>query len=389
MKDVLYMTNSINHKKVDNRVRLGIWFLFLEISMCVVNNHKALFIADYYVFIVLYIAAELFRRRFRLVVNKMFIPLFVMLTMSVLFINSIDRGTLLSYVIWIMFMIIGLNSKLNSREICLLKWAFIVGSAIMAYFVITQQHHFYYPGSYRFTIQMFNNMEIDPNYLSAFMYIGAVFALDFILNQKVKKYKIVFILLELIILFAIFMASSRAVFVALLIAVFGVVTNSKGKFRTPILILLIIVFIAILPNVLSEESIARFDFSSLRDESNAKRLSHWGAALLAFVKNPILGYGATHTMDILTRYAGHVSDAHNTLFTLLLHFGIVGFVPICLLFLKIIRNLRKQKQHEMLFYFFGYIFINLIIANHLGISFWIPLLLFYQMGLKKENIPNI
>ena len=154
---------------------------------------------------------------------------------------------------------------------------------------------------------------------------------------------------------------------------------------TVLILFMAFVLLVIIISFLPEEILERFSLSSLNDESNSKRISHWIAAVEAFAKKPILGYGASHTMTILTQYASHVSDAHNTVLTFLLHFGLVGFLPICILFLQIFMRLSKAGNKVWLFFFGGYIFINLIIANHLGISFWIPLVLFYSISKNNKE----
>lgn len=374
-------------QKVES-VSLGVFFLFMEIVFCFINNHKALFIADYYIFLLLFVGYILFKRQGTMRIHPIMLSLIIVFVTSLLFFSMVDRGTLLSYIIWIIVMNLGLSYKFNKKELSCMMWGFVIGSLIMAILVIAQQHHFYYPGSYRFSIQLFNNEEVDPNYLAAFMYLGAIFSIHNLLDKKQKK-KYLLTLFLIIILIAIFMTGSRAVYVALAIALFGIMlrTLKNGKKNGgSILLFLLVCFllVIIVSTKISDEIIERFDFSTLMDASNLKRLQHWKAAVIAFFKNPLLGYGASHTMSILSTFANHSSDAHNTFFTILLHFGLIGSIPIFSLLLKIFNRFRNKRSTEWFFYFLGFLFINFIVANHLGISFWLPILIFYQLSSRKE-----
>lgn len=367
-------------------ISICVIFLFLEILLCFLANHSALFIADYYIFLIMFICFMLMKSNIVIHMNPLMLSFVTIVISSLLFLNIIDRGTFLSYLIWLTVMILSLEHKFSNKELILLMWGFILGSLIMSIILIIQQHHYKYEGSFRFTIQILNNEEIDPNYLAAFIYIGLVFSLYQFANG-VGKMKIILLIIGLIELFAIFITGSRAVYVALIFVFIGLFFNksSSKKSTSKLLILVSIAILAIIAaSNLSENVLSRFDFSTLMDESNRLRLKHWGAAGVAFFKNPFIGYGASHTMTILSTYANHTSDAHNTIFTLALHFGLIGVVPIFSILLGIFKRFVKHRDTMLVWSYIGFIFINLIVANHLGVSFWLPILLFYQLSRKSE-----
>ena len=376
---------SIDIQKKENISMCSI-LLFLEILLCFLANHSALFIADYYILLVIFIGCMLIRSNMKIQINPLMLSLGIVVVSSLLFFNIMGRGTFLSYIIWLIVMIFSLEHKFSNNELALLMWGFILGSLIMSILLIIQQHHYKYEGSFRFTIQILNNEEVDPNYLASFIYIGVVFSLYQFVN-KVGKMKIISLGIGIIEMFAIFQTGSRAAYLALVFLFIGLFFNksSSQKSTSKLLMLIAIVFLLIVAAfMLSEDVLNRFDFSTLMDASNLNRLQHWKAAAVAFFKNPLLGYGASHTMSILSTYANHLSDAHNTFFTILLHFGLIGSIPIFSLFFKIFSGFRNKRSNEWLFYFIGFLFINFIVANHLGISFWLPILIFYQISSRKE-----
>lgn len=373
-------------KSSGKNISMCVIFLFLEILFCFLDNHSALFIADYYMLLVAFIGAMLLKSCGKIYINSLCLSLVIIVISSLLFFPIVDRGTFFSYLIWLIVMMLSLEYKFSDNELTLLMWGFILGSLIMSTLLIVQQHQYKYEGSFRYTIQILGNEEVDPNYLAAYIYIGLIFLIRQFLNGVVKM-KILLLLIGLIEAFAIFMTGSRAVYVAFVFVFMGILFNkSKTKSRASKFLVIVAIVILVVFSVsnLPEDILKRFDIDMLMDESNSLRLEHWSAAGLAFLKNPLIGYGASHTMTILSTYANHTSDAHNTILTLFLHFGLIGVVPILNILLGIYKRFVRQRDTMMVWYYIGFIFINMIIANHLGISFWVPILIFYQLSRKSE-----
>lgn len=382
----------VERAKIENRKREkisgAIWFLFVGLVFCFSNNHNALLIADYCAFLIFFVACMLMKRRFVIPLHPLMLSMVILLAFSVVFLPLLDRGTLLSYLVWIPVMILAVSYRFNKKEIDTLMWGFILGAVIMSVLVIVQKHHYYEPESYRFSIQIWNHEEIDPNYLAAFLYVGTIFAAHMALHRSRRDLKFVVIMFLGIILYAITMTGSRAAVLGIGIAFCGVMLRIFKARKNAVILFAVTILGALLLILVSanmaSEVMSRFDFRTLLDTSNMRRLEHWYAAVRCIIQRPLFGYGAAKTLDILTEYAGHRGDAHNTLLTLLLHFGLVGSIPILSLLWKIFDKFRKIQNKDWLFYFFGFLFINLIIANHLGISFWLPIMIFYQIRNREE-----
>lgn len=377
-------------------ISFSILLLALEIIFCFSNNHTALFISDYFIFILGFVAIELLNNGLSFTYKsiKWMVLLIWLICASLLFVDILDRGTLLSYAVWLLFLVASANRKWNLKEVYCLMTSFIIGSIIMSVILLVLRHQYRYIGSYRYTIKFFSNMEIDPNYLASFLYIGLIFALYFIFNNKTSKYRAWLLISATVILAAIVMSGSRAAYVAVALSAFGVLVDflKKSKNKVTIIVILIMmlpILLIIVISLIPPEILSRFNIASLVDGSNKRRVSHWIAAGNAILNNPILGYGAAHTVSILTIYANHSSDAHNTVLTLILHFGLIGAIPIFKEFFDVIKLTLKKKATFIFFSFAGYLFINLIVANHLGISFWIPLILIRQLICLEEKVPSI
>ena len=388
-KNGLINRKEINKHSTFKSVSMGVWFLCFLVFFVFINKHQALFIAHDFIPLILFIAYVCLFRYEDTKLSPILISFGLLVFSSATHFDIFDSGTFFSYTIWLIVMGFSLENILKKEEISALMIAFILGSLVASVLVILQRHHYAYDGSFRFTIKVLNNDEIDPNYLASFLYIGVIFSLYKIHVQKKTKQKVLFFIAFIIIVFALFMTGSRAAYIAVACALLGygvnVLKTTKHKIETLLAFVLIIVCCSLVViTKLSADTLERFNPKNLMDGSNIKRLAHWLAACKAFFKSPILGYGSAHTILILTKYANHVSDAHNTYLSILLHFGLIGSIPIIVLFFKTITAFVKKQDKEWLFYFMGFLFINLIIANHLGISFWLPLLVFYQISKKEE-----
>ena len=278
-----------------------------------------------------------------------------------------------------------MNDEPNLRTIHMLMRSFVIGSIIISLMVIILRQNYYSSTDIglRYTIKFWRNVTIDPNYLSSYLIIGfgmSVYIALFTVGDYFKR-KLYFVF-SLIILFAIFMIGSRAGYVAVFVTTIGALSqlHKTGKGNRKILAaiavpVILALLVVLLPMILPEEILHRFRISSLFDTSNSLRISHWMAAIECSLKKPILGYGAMHTMNILQEYSSHRGVAHNTYLTFMLHIGIPGTLIIICIMLSIFRKIHNMRNTYWLFFFIGFVFWNCIVENHLGITFWLPILL--------------
>lgn len=358
---------------------LGVFALFVFL-----DNHNALFIADYYQMLLLLICygcAWVFCGR-TVYMSREAIALICLAVylVGISFVNyrEVDRGTLLSYLLWFLafFFLVILPS--DKKSVDFLIACYMIGACIAALLVLIFRHP--YGDTGRFSILIPGNEDVDPNYLGSFLFSAVSLSL-FIIPRK-TGHRIVYLLIAFIILCGLALTGSRAAYLSIFIVLFGFLLKVlRGKQRKYFWLALLVLFVAggIIFAVMPEEFRQRFSIGSLFDTSNQLRLEHWGAALRAFSKRPIFGYGAIHTKTILSNYANHVSDAHSTMLTFMLHFGLVGMILFGYLFWKIVRPIFKSKNILGIAFLLAFFINNFIIANHLGISFWLPLMMLYCM----------
>ena len=294
-----------------------------------------------------------------------------------------DRGVLLSYIAWFGFYFCALMMPCSKSDIKLIINSFITGAIACSLLVLIIKHEYIYEGSGRYTIQFFNNEEIDPNYLAEFLIIGGALSVSKLLLRKKTLLDIILLVAgTLIITIAIFYTGSRAGVLAYIVSLFGIFIKLCFNNRDMISIRKVIVFMTIaivvliiVALVIPREIYDRIFEMNLNDGSNSLRVQHWLNALKCWSMQPIFGYGPALTKELMISIMNHNGDAHNTYLTLLLQFGLVGFLMFFLLFIDVLKGLFNKENLVFLFILLGQVMASFIIANHLGISLWMTLLL--------------
>lgn len=387
-----------------NKQRFTFPVFFLGVFLCFVFycNHNALFISDYYLPIVFFVLAALFyfyKYNIPLRLTKQhycILGLFALICI-VSYVNSqyLDKGVLLSYAVWFVFYSIAILLPVNKRDINFLINSFIVGALICGLIVIIVRYEYRWPGTGRYSIHFEGQEAIDPNYLATFMIIGGTLSFAKILKKEKTKLDYLLMITGIsLITVAVIMTGSRGSVLAYVVSLMGIFikffleNKHKIKFIHVILFLsACLVGVILLLKFLPKNITDRIFHMNLEDGSNALRVAHWKAAFECFLQRPFFGYGAMLTLDTLQIFANHVGDAHNTYLTILLQFGVVGFILFIIIFIDVIKYLFNKDNVVFLFLLLGQAFSGFIIANHLGISLWMTVLLCYYVGkdYKKQK----
>jgi O-antigen ligase len=111
----------------------------------------------------------------------------------------------------------------------------------------------------------------------------------------------------------------------------------KNKKLILILVLLIVLMIVIAPPYVEKRVQSMVD---LRHPENASRLVLWKAGLHIFLDHPIIGVGDIDLGNLLVQYAGselveRTGHLHNVMMQILVNFGLLGFVVVIAMFVKI------------------------------------------------------
>lgn len=386
----------------ENKEKLTFPILFIGVFLCFVFycNHNALFISDYYMPIIFFIFAAIIYFYRHDVPLKANLQIYCIAALSLILLigtcsnfQYFNKGVVLSYVLWFLFYIIAVLLPINKKDIDFIIHSFIAGALVCALIVIILRYEYRWPGTGRYSIHLGNQEAIDPNYLATFMIIGGTLALDKLLRKGNSLiYNLIILSSMVLISIAVFMTGSRGGVLAYVISLMGIFIRLfieyKHKIRA-IHVIMFIVFcfvgIAVLIKVLPENIVDRIFHMDLDDGSNALRVAHWKAAFECYLQRPVFGYGAMLTLDTLQIFANHVGDAHNTYLTILLQFGTVGFIFFAVMFLDVLKKIFNKKNIVFLFLLLGQAFSGFIIANHLGISLWMTVLLCYYVGKNYEK----
>lgn len=383
------MTELVANKK---REKLHYPIIFIGLFLCFVFtcNHNALFISDYYIFLFLYIISAFIYMWMKNVPLRLGYQqkIIILLSLELLVLGIVnkqymDRGVLLSYIAWFGFYFCALMMPCSKSDIKLIINSFIIGAITCSLLILIIKHEYIYEGSGRYTIQFFNNEEIDPNYLAEFLIIGGALSVSKLLLRKKTLLDIILLVAgTLIITIAIFYTGSRAGVLAYIVSLFGIFIKLCFNNRDMISIRKVIVFMTIaivvliiVALVIPREIYDRIFEMNLNDGSNSLRVQHWLNALKCWSMQPIFGYGPALTKELMISIMNHNGDAHNTYLTLLLQFGLVGFLMFFLLFIDVLKGLFNKENLVFLFILLGQVMASFIIANHLGISLWMTLLL--------------
>lgn len=383
------MTELVANKK---REKLHYPIIFIGLFLCFVFtcNHNALFISDYYIFLFLYIISAFIYMWMKNVPLRLGYQqkIIILLSLELLVLGIVnkqymDRGVLLSYIVWFGFYFCALMMPCSKSDIKLIINSFIIGAIACSLLVLIIKHEYIYEGSGRYTIQFFNNEEIDPNYLAGFLIIGGALSVSKLLLRKKTLLDIILLVAgTLIITIAIFYTGSRAGVLAYIVSLFGIFIKLCFNNRDMISVRKVIVFMTIaivvliiVALVIPREIYDRIFEMNLNDGSNSLRVQHWLNALKCWSMQPIFGYGPALTKELMISIMNHNGDAHNTYLTLLLQFGLVGFLMFFLLFIDVLKGLFNKENLVFLFILLGQVMASFIIANHLGISLWMTLLL--------------
>jgi len=211
---------------------------------------------------------------------------------------------------------------------------------------------------------------------------------------------------------ALLLCFSRGVWIAVIAAVLFLLLVRTGEgqskkvalIATIGLLLLIIVSITGVAGTIYGRIATIFD---LQYASNRSRLLRWGAALMMFLRHPIVGWGYTsfalsYQNDpalVGTYVAKYKPGAHSEFLTVLAEQGIIGFISWMWLIIAFFRHgFRLLKRIDIPFwqsviiglmaaelsFLVNFITNNLLQADRIGIPFW----LIYGLLPAIENIAN-
>ena len=172
-----------------------------------------------------------------------------------------------------------------------------------------------------------------------------------------NKKKILYIILLLCFILALFLTLKRATIVINVGTVLLILLlNKKIKLKTVLigivaLVIIIVIAFNTMPDVINN-LLSRFEADSTEDLLNG-RGDLYDFAIDSFVENPFSGFGFggfSTAYRLAKNYNGITLDTHNEILQLLSEVGIIGtllvIIPMILCYINTIRNLKKCRNNE-------------------------------------------
>lgn len=246
--------------------------------------------------------------------------------------------------------------------------------------------------SYRIIFQL-GKYSMHPIYASILTLISLIFSISLF---KIKGYKYVIILGNLILIINLFLLSRKSAIIMLcFLFVFFFFLNKKIKLRLKIFFSLIIAFLLIVTLMFIPDISNRFNdmynlFDTSKSTSTNLRINLFNLSIDAIKEKPFLGYGIGDSKDVLSAlenqndfFKGNYYNTHNQFLSFLISTGFLGLF-IFVLFLY--KNWKSAitggyEQLSIICLFLFFMFIENILERQSGViyfSFFINYFSFYN-----------
>jgi O-antigen ligase len=235
--------------------------------------------------------------------------------------------------------------------------------------------------SYRIIFQL-GRYSMHPIYASLITSISLIFSISLF---KIKRYKLLLILGNILLVFNLILLSRKSAIIIMSILFFLFITfNKKIKFKIKaffvfIILMLFFVTIKFIPDISNRFN----DFESLFDSTKASstnlRLNLLSLSLEAIKEKPFFGYGVGDTKDFLSSlelknafFKGKYYNTHNQFLAVAFATGAFGFIIFILFLLKNIKLVisRSFEQLSIVLLFVSLMFIENILDRQNGIIYF-------------------
>ena len=220
----------------------------------------------------------------------------------------------------------------------IIKWSILLGG--IAVFIYLLINGFYTTYSNRSALG-----ETDPNEFAALLVLPFFIAF----GQLINKRKLIFIVILLIILFLILITGSRGALIAIVVGlIYYTYKNIKFKTFIYLFLLVIIFYLIILPFIPEAVTDRLWGQGAYTNDFGVKdtRVDIWSAIYYNVFPNlSVIGNGSGSGSILLSKYFLQLTGTHNTYFSLIIDYGILG-LPIFLYFLvKMFKRINLEKDY--------------------------------------------
>jgi len=344
------------------------------------NNRKNFYILSFSFLYILYIIGLLYTSNYEYAIFDLKVKFSIFLLPIVFF---LIKESYFSKEFTIKFFQAFLLGVLSNVIICLLialyKYSYITHSSEVFYY--SSLSYFFHPSYF----SMFLNFAIILLLFSSFSNIK-------ILNQK----KNILVVLQLLFSIFIFLLSSKAGIISLIIIYLfyvSIIIFSQKRYKLALLILsslllFSIVFLTIMPSVKDRLKVAFYALKNKNEaiksdgESTSDRILIWETSIDIIKQNLILGVGTGDVKDeLLNKYKENginfayqqKLNAHNQYLQTFISIGLIGFIVLILSFLlPVIQSIKRQHYIYLMFLFLiaFNILVESMFENQAGVVFY-------------------
>ncbi len=395
------MTNEIAipiNSRIDRTVRkncnslsksLAVFFLCCYFLLIFTNKDKFLGIADYYVFLILYVVCcsiHILESKYtRIKGAAKFIAVMILLLIALftaLMYRSISTGYIYSYALYVIAFMVTVNCGFNKRDLKVMIGAYIWSAVIISLIVIIKPFDYYRGSGSRMTIKFMSNNAIDPNFLAAYLLFPCLLCIV----KLFDKFTLMNAAKAALTICGILLTTSRGAMISLFIGILFILfyyLKHSNKQKRLLLIVCVAIAVVVILLIMPKNTLKRLFFESYVDGSNSKRVLNWLTGLRVFCESPIFGYGLQNENIIVQRVTGVELVSHNTYIALLLQFGIVG----CVVLLPLLFCLLKYVKKNIIL--IGLLAANFavcfLISAETAIFFWWPLIFVVLMAQSDKK----
>ncbi|SHK18286.1 O-antigen ligase [Clostridium cavendishii DSM 21758] len=385
--------NHINKKSIP--ISITTCFLCLTILFVFKCNDQFFNLGKYYILPIATIIVGCFQMIFMLVKGKIklriehyciiFILLYITFITYILQLPS-KFDTVMSYYMLFLLLFVMSIVEFKPKEIKIINISYIFSGLIFA-IILLKQMQAPYPGVTRYSVFYSEINFYDSNFLAAYMFLPSLLAFNKGIISKKKTKQLLYYIIAAIISLAILLTGSRAGVVALFLGIIMLLCKDNKKFIIKIIIIGIIIFI--IYELIPEELIQRFFMESYNDGSNQKRLLDWNYGWETFKTSPFWGTGMIWTIDAISSRIMVDYTVHNTIIGFMMQFGIIGFIPIIILFVNLFKEFLNKSLSIMLISLIGLMFLIIMIEAQSSIVLFFPFIFMYIILNFKKNNNNV
>lgn len=240
----------------------------------------------------------------------------------------------------------------NSREKRYIYNIWLLTGAIMVFLMVFASNVLVNSDN-RETIYIFGYSE-DPNQVCGYFILPLVICMERMLHKEDKRFRIIYILFLIAMIYCVFKTGSRGGLVAIMTTVFLYtiisIKGMKNRIITAIVILavLFIIIYFIIP-ILPETIMNRFNIERILEDRASNRFNIWLVLLTDMktnIENFVFGKGFYATAEALSGAGISNTVAHNHIIQVLYDQGLIG----CMLFIIMLATsaVRTFKRNRIL-----------------------------------------